>query len=111
MVLSVGGTREKIPGDNTADRSRDRLTSSAVHYPLRYTRPPPVEVRIAESKFYIENPIMYVSYQTAPRNTWEDNIKMDLQEVGCGDMDWIELAEEMDRWRALVNAVMNLRVP
>jgi len=44
-----------------------------------------------------------------PRRRWEDNIKMDLQEVGCGGMDWIELAQNRDRWRALVNAVMNLR--
>jgi hypothetical protein len=45
-----------------------------------------------------------------PRCRWEDNIKMDLQEVGCGGMDWIELAQDRDRWPALVNAVMNLRV-
>ena len=46
-----------------------------------------------------------------PRRRWEDNIKMDLQEMGCGGIDWIELAQDRDRWRALVNAVMNLRVP
>jgi len=46
-----------------------------------------------------------------PRRRWKDNIKMDLQEVGCRDMDWIDLAHDSDRWRALVNAVMNLRVP
>ena len=45
-----------------------------------------------------------------PRHRWEDNIKMDLQEVGCGGMNWIELAQERDRWWALLNAVMNLRV-
>jgi len=42
---------------------------------------------------------------------WEDNIKMDLQEVGCEGMDWIDLAQDRDRRRALLNAVMNLRVP
>jgi len=46
-----------------------------------------------------------------PRRRWEDNIKMDLQEVGCGLMDWIELAQNRNRWRALVNATMNLRFP
>jgi hypothetical protein len=46
-----------------------------------------------------------------PRGRWEDNIKMDLQEVGCEDMDWIDLTQERDRWGTLVNAVMNLRVP
>jgi hypothetical protein len=46
-----------------------------------------------------------------PRGRWEDNIKMDLQEVGCGGMDWNELAQDRDEWRALANAIMNLRVP
>ena len=46
-----------------------------------------------------------------PRRRWVDNIKMDLQEVGCGYMDWIGLAQDRDRWRTLVIAVMNLRVP
>jgi len=46
-----------------------------------------------------------------PRLRWKDNIKMDLQEVGSGGMDWIELAQDRDRRWALVNAVMNLRVP
>jgi hypothetical protein len=45
-----------------------------------------------------------------PRRRWKDNIKMGLQEVGCGGMDWIELAQDRDRWRARMNAVMNLRV-
>ena len=46
-----------------------------------------------------------------PKHGWEDNNKMDLQEVECGVMDWIELAQVRDRWRALVNVVMNLQVP
>ena len=45
-----------------------------------------------------------------PRHRWKDNMEMDLQEVGCGGMEWIELAQDRDRWRALVNAVMNLGV-
>ena len=45
------------------------------------------------------------------RRRWVDNIKMDLQEVGCGYMDWIGLAQDRDRWRTLVSAIMNLRVP
>jgi hypothetical protein len=46
-----------------------------------------------------------------PRRRWEDDIKMDLRETGFGDVDWIHLAQDRDRLRALVNAVMNLRVP
>ena len=45
------------------------------------------------------------------RRRWVDNIRMDLQEVGCGYMDWIGLAQDRERWRTLVSAVMNLRVP
>jgi hypothetical protein len=46
-----------------------------------------------------------------PRRRWEDNIKIDLQEMGFGGIDWIDLVQHRDRWRALVNAVMNVRVP
>jgi hypothetical protein len=46
-----------------------------------------------------------------PRHRWEDNIKVDLGETGFGDADWIHLAQDRDRWRALVNTVMSLRVP
>ena len=46
-----------------------------------------------------------------PRRRWEDNIKMDLKEMGCGGMACIDLAQDRDRWREVVNAVMNLGVP
>ena len=46
-----------------------------------------------------------------PRRRWEDNIKIDLQEVGYASMNWIDLGQDRDRWRALANGVMNLRVP
>jgi hypothetical protein len=45
----------------------------------------------------------------SPRRRWEDNVKMDLREIGCGGMDWIDLAQDRNEWRALVNTVMNLR--
>jgi hypothetical protein len=46
-----------------------------------------------------------------PRCNWEDNVKADLKEAGCGSMDWIELAKDRDRWQEVVNVVMNFRVP
>ena len=46
-----------------------------------------------------------------PRPRWKDNIKIDIQEMGCGGIVWIDLAQDRDRWRALMTAVMNLRVP
>jgi len=50
-------------------------------------------------------------YEEFTQSLWVDNIKIDLQEVGCGGMDWIELAEDRESWQALENEVMNLRVP
>jgi hypothetical protein len=47
----------------------------------------------------------------SPRRRWEDNFKMDLREIGFGDADWIHWAQDRDRWGALVNTLMNLRVP
>jgi hypothetical protein len=46
-----------------------------------------------------------------PRHRWEDNIKMNLREVGLGDIDWVDLAQDRNSWRTVVNTVMNLRVP
>jgi hypothetical protein len=46
-----------------------------------------------------------------PRRVWVDNIKFDLREIGCGGMDWIDLAQDRDQWRTLVNRVIHLRVP
>ena len=46
-----------------------------------------------------------------PRCRWDDNIKMDFQEVECGKIDWVDVAQNRDRWRALVTAVMNTRIP
>jgi hypothetical protein len=58
------------------------------------------------------NKKLYVSLILCrPRRRWEDNIRMDLREIGFGDVDWIYLAQDRDGWRALVNTVMNLRVP
>jgi len=51
---------------------------------------------------------LYADTLGRPRLRWEDNIKMDLQEVGCGRMSWIEMAQDRDRWRALVTAVKNI---
>jgi hypothetical protein len=45
-----------------------------------------------------------------PRRRWENGIRMDLRDIGCGSLDWIQLAQDRDRWRAVVNTVMNLRV-
>jgi hypothetical protein len=54
--------------------------------------------------------IVYITLGRSMRR-WENNIKMDLQEVGCKGMDWMKMAQDRDRWRALVNVVMNLRAP
>jgi hypothetical protein len=61
--------------------------------------------RVVEGKPEGKNPL------GRTRRRWKDSIKMDLEDVGCGGMDWIELTQNRDRWRVLVNAVMKLRVP
>ena len=68
------------------------------------------------SKFVNKDLHTFTPYQILsplgrPRHRWENNIKMDIQEVGGGCGDWMELAQDRDRWRALVSMVMNLRVP
>jgi hypothetical protein len=76
-----------------------------------------MDCQIIESKgnFFIYHVLMWNSEGKKSlgrsRRKWEDNVKIDLQEVGCGAIDWIKLAEDRERWRALLNAVMNLRVP
>jgi hypothetical protein len=55
--------------------------------------------------------LQFIIHLWRPRRRWEDNIKMDLREIGFGDVDWIHLAQDRDRWRALVSMLMNLRVP
>ena len=67
--------------------------------------------RMGERRGYTDFWWVNLSPLRRPRRRWENHIKMYLQKVGCGGMDWIELVQNRDRWRALVNAVMNLRVP
>jgi hypothetical protein len=55
--------------------------------------------------------VHHKSHMTRPRRRWVDNIKMDLREIGWDGRNWIDLAQERDQWRAVVNTVMNLRVP
>jgi hypothetical protein len=64
-----------------------------------------------QTLFSIHNKRLVLKTLGRPRHGWEDNMKMDFQEVGCGGIEWLELAQDRDRWRALVNSLMNLRVP
>jgi hypothetical protein len=95
-------TSMKNSSDTIGNRIRDLPTCSAVPQPIALPRAPDFAVT-------------YINIRKKPlsrlRRRWENTIKMDLQEVGCVGMDWIELAQDRDRWGALVNTVMNLRVP
>ena len=76
-------------------------------------------IRDKSGKCYLVQPTSYILLYKdlflkrtlgRPRRRWEDNVRIILKEVGCGGMEWIHLAQDTDRWRALVNAVMNIRV-
>jgi hypothetical protein len=69
-------------------------------------------IAVRHLKLYFRNIIKYYIYCPLgrPRRRWADNIKMDFTEIGWGGMDWIELDQDRDKWRALVNTKMNLRV-
>ena len=95
----------KNSNDTIRNRTRDLAACSAVPQPTASTRAPFLTVIIDIYPVNIKHPL------GRPRRRWVDNIRMDLQEVGCGYMDWIGLAQDRDRWRTLVSAVMNLRVP
>jgi len=77
---------------------------------VKLTNPPEAEVKNLWSYTYISQPGGKRPLGR-PRRRWVDNIRIELQEVGCGYMDWIWLAQDRDGWRRLVSAAMNLRVP
>jgi len=82
--------------------------------PLRVSAAKHVAAKTCRRSLYIYgnfNTLVCISLLGRPRRRWEDNIRMDLREVGCGCVDWIELPQDRDRWRAVVSAVMKLRVP
>ena len=83
---------------SNADSNRESLPSFTLGGSLR-------------ENFFPAPPSFGVVAASKPRRRWVDNIRTDLQEVGCGFMDWIGLAQNRDRWRKLVSAVMNLQVP
>ena len=99
----------KSPPPPTGIRSPDRPARSESLYRLRYPGPQTVP-NVYCSVHLVGKPEGKIPLGR-PRRRWVDNIRMDLQELGCGHVDWIGLAQDRDRWRTLVSAVMNLRVP
>jgi hypothetical protein len=100
---------EKIPPPSIRLRDMKREKFNFLNFSCRLSFL--LRILLLELKivlFFVVNSTMILG---RPRRRWEDNIKLYLQEVGFGGMEWIELAQDRDRWWALVNTVMNLRVP
>ena len=94
--------RTKITGNERWGDSEIAMTISC--FPYRF-------LPLVQTLVFCNLLVYYVIPIGRPRRRWEDNIKMDIQEVGCEGMDWIDVAQHRDRWLALVNTVMKFRVP
>jgi hypothetical protein len=108
------GTRVRVGTARArAGRARVRVGRARVRVGKAWARTGTVSVRFGRARVRVGIARFLVGKRTTGETQvrWQDNIMMDLQEVGCGGIDWFGLAQDRDRWRVIVNAVMNRRVP